>query len=33
VCMIKPVEKDFSGSIDVELFSWYMEIPEEIITV
>jgi hypothetical protein len=33
VCMIKPVEKDFNGSIDVELFSWYMEIPEEIIAV
>lgn len=32
VCMIKPVEKDFNGIIDVELFSWYMEIPEEIIT-
>jgi hypothetical protein len=33
VDMIKPVEKDFNGSIDVELFSWVMEIPEEIITV
>lgn len=33
ICMIKPVEKDFNGSVDVELFSWYMEIPEEIITV
>lgn len=33
VCMIKPVEKDFNGSIDVELFSWYMEIQEEIIRI
>lgn len=33
VCMIKPVEKDFNGSIDVELFSLFMEIPEEILTV
>lgn len=33
ICMIKPVDKDFNGSIDVELFSRYIEIPEEIITV
>ncbi|MCT4509562.1 MAG: hypothetical protein N4A48_12570 [Tepidibacter sp.] len=33
VCMIKPVEKDFKGSLDVELFSWVMKIPEEIITL
>jgi len=33
ICMIKSVDKDFNGSIDVELFSRYMEIPEEIITV
>ncbi|WP_066501777.1 hypothetical protein [Abyssisolibacter fermentans] len=33
ICMIKPVEKDFNGSIDVELFSWYKVIPEEIILV
>ena len=33
VHMIKPVEKDFNGSIDVELFSLFTEIPEEIITV
>ncbi|MGH4118472.1 hypothetical protein [Clostridium sp.] len=31
--MIKPVEKDFNGSIDVELFSWFMQIPEELITI
>jgi hypothetical protein len=33
VCMIKPVEKDFDGRIDVVLFSCYMEIPEENIKV
>lgn len=33
VHMIKPVEKDFNGSIDVELFSVFMEVPEEIITI
>jgi hypothetical protein len=33
VCMIKPIEKDFKGSIDVELFSFFMEMPEEIIRV
>lgn len=33
VCMIKPVEKDFNGSIDVELFSLFMEVPEEIIRI
>lgn len=33
LCMIKPVEKHFNGSISVELFSWHMEIPEEIIRV
>ncbi len=33
VCMIKPVEKDFEGTIAVELFSYFMEIPEEILSV
>lgn len=33
VSMIKPVKKDFNGSIDVELFSRFLEIPEEIIKV
>lgn len=33
MCMIKPVEKDFNGSIDIELFSWNMDLPEETITV
>lgn len=33
ISMIKPVKKDFNGSIDVELFSWFLEIPEEIIKV
>ena len=33
VCMIKPVEKGFIGSIDVELFSLFVEIPEEVIRV
>lgn len=33
VCMIKPIEKDFNGSIDVELFSFFMEMAEEIIRV
>lgn len=33
VSMIMPVEKEFNGSIDAELFSWYLEIPEEVITV
>ncbi len=33
LCMIKPVKKDFRGSIDAELFSWYSKIPEEIIKV
>lgn len=33
VCIIKPIEKDFNGSLDVELFSWVMKIPEEIITL
>lgn len=33
VCVIKPVEKDFNDSIDVELFSWFMQIPEEIMKV
>jgi hypothetical protein len=31
--MIKPVPQDFKGSIEVELFSWFMEIPEENIIV
>ncbi|MBZ9636524.1 hypothetical protein [Clostridium sp. FP1] len=30
VCLIKPVEKDFNGSIYVELFSYLVVIPEEI---
>lgn len=33
VCMIKPVPKDFEGSIEVELFSWFMQIPEENIII
>lgn len=33
ICMIKPVEKDFNGCIDVVLFSQFVEIPEELITV
>lgn len=33
LCMIKPLQKDFNGSIDIELFSRYIEIPEEIISV
>jgi len=33
VCMIKPVEKDFDGIIDIELLSCFMKRPEEIITV
>ncbi len=32
-CIIAPVDKNFNGSMDVELFSWYMEVPEEIIRV
>lgn len=31
--MIMPVDKNYSGSIDVELFSWYLKIPEEVITI
>ena len=31
--MIKPVPKDFNGSIEVELLSWFIEIPEEIINI
>jgi hypothetical protein len=33
VCMIKPVEKDFDGIIDIELLSCFMKRPEEIIIV
>jgi hypothetical protein len=33
VCLIQPIEKGFYGSIDIELFSRYIEIPEEIIMV
>ncbi|WP_129598834.1 hypothetical protein [Anaerophilus nitritogenes] len=33
LCKIKPVEKDFKGNIDVELFSWFKKIPEEIIKI
>ena len=33
VCMIKPVEKDFDGIIDIELLSCFMKRPEETITV
>ncbi len=32
-CMITCLEKDFNESIDAELFSWYLQIPEEIITI
>lgn len=31
--MIKPVEKDFTGGVDVALFLFYMEVPEEHIKV
>ncbi|WDV44923.1 hypothetical protein PV797_15550 [Clostridiaceae bacterium M8S5] len=33
LAMIKPIKKDFYNSIDVELFSWYLEIPKEVITL
>lgn len=33
ICMLKPVEKDFNRAIDIELFSWYKKIPEEIINL
>lgn len=28
-CMIGPIEKDYEGSMDVVLFSWYKNLPEE----
>lgn len=28
ICVIKPIPKDFRESMDIELFSWIMEIPE-----
>lgn len=31
VCLIKPIEKNFYGNLDVELFSMYIEKPEEIL--
>lgn len=31
VCIIKPIEKNFNGIMDIELFSWYLKIPEEVI--
>ncbi|MBV7274872.1 hypothetical protein JMF89_10430 [Clostridiaceae bacterium UIB06] len=33
VSVIKPIKKDFNDSIDVELFSYFLEIPEEIVKV
>lgn len=28
-CVMQPVDKDFSGKIELELFSRYVETPEE----
>ncbi len=33
ICMLKPIPKDFKGSMDIELFSWIMKIPEYSIEV
>ncbi len=33
ICMLKAVDKNFYGSIDIELFSWYKKLPEDIITI
>ena len=30
---LQSIDKDFSGKIDIELFSKYVEIPEEVITI
>lgn len=30
-CVLQPIDKDFNGELEVELFSRYVEIPEEII--
>ncbi len=30
-CVLQPVDKDFNGELEIELFSRYVEIPEEII--
>lgn len=32
-CVLQPVDKDFSGEIELELFSRYVEIPEETVLV
>ena len=32
-CMLNSIEKTFYGSISVELFSWYQDLPEEIIKI
>lgn len=33
VSVINLIKKDFNGSIEVEVFSWFLEIPEEIVKV
>lgn len=33
ISVIKPIKKDFNGGIEVEVFSWYLEIPEEIVKI
>lgn len=30
-CVLQPIDKDFNGELEIELFSRYVEIPEEII--
>ena len=30
-CVLQPIDKDFSGELEMELFSRYIEIPKEII--
>lgn len=30
-CVLQPIDKDFNGELEIELFSRYIEIPEEII--
>ncbi len=30
-CVLQPIDKDFTGEIEIELFSRYVEIPEEIV--
>lgn len=33
ISMLKPVEKNFIGTIDIELFSWHKKIPEKSINL